>query len=46
MRQIGNAVPVDLAQLVANDVAEHLNKVRLARDVHVRLSDDRLESAR
>lgn len=27
MRQIGNAVPVKLAELVAHDVAEHLNKV-------------------
>ena len=29
MRQIGNAVPVDLAALVANDVADHLNKVTI-----------------
>ena len=28
MRQIGNAVPVKLAELVARDIAEHLNKVR------------------
>lgn len=27
MRQIGNAVPVKLAELMARDVAEHLNKV-------------------
>jgi DNA (cytosine-5)-methyltransferase 1 len=27
MRQIGNAVPVKLAALVARDIAEHLNKV-------------------
>jgi DNA (cytosine-5)-methyltransferase 1 len=45
MRQIGNAVPVDLAELVARDVAEHLNKVLIARDIHVRLSHDRLEAA-
>src|SRR5262249_9190687 len=30
MRQIGNAVPVRLAELVARDVAEHLNKVTRA----------------
>jgi len=45
MRQIGNAVPVDLAALVARGVAEHLNKVLSARDVHLRLPDDRLEAA-
>jgi DNA (cytosine-5)-methyltransferase 1 len=46
MRQIGNAVPVDLAKLVARDVAEHLNKVTIARNVHIRLPDDRLKAAR
>lgn len=29
MRQIGNAVPVRLAELVANDVADHLKKVTI-----------------
>jgi DNA (cytosine-5)-methyltransferase 1 len=32
MRQIGNAVPVDLAKLVAQDVAEHLNKVTIGKE--------------
>jgi DNA (cytosine-5)-methyltransferase 1 len=45
MRQIGNAVPVELAELVARDVAEHLNKVLIARDLHLRLPHDRLEAA-
>lgn len=31
MRQIGNAVPVKLAELVARDVADHLNKVKLGK---------------
>lgn len=33
MRQIGNAVPVDLAKLVAGDVAEHLKKVTFGKSV-------------
>lgn len=45
MRQIGNAVPVELAELVARDVAKHLNKVLIARDLHLRLPHDRLEAA-
>lgn len=31
MRQIGNAVPVKLAELLARDVAEHLNKVKIGK---------------
>jgi DNA (cytosine-5)-methyltransferase 1 len=45
MRQIGNAVPVTLAELLARDVAEHLNKVLVARNVHLRLPRDRFEAA-
>ena len=36
MRQIGNAVPVDLAQLVAGDVAEHLKKVTIGEKAETR----------
>jgi DNA (cytosine-5)-methyltransferase 1 len=32
MRQIGNAVPVKLAELVSRDVAEHLKKVTTGKD--------------
>lgn len=32
MRQIGNAVPVKLAELVARDVADHLKKVELGEE--------------
>ena len=32
MRQIGNAVPVKLAELVSRDIAEHLNKARVGND--------------
>lgn len=31
MRQIGNAVPVKLAELVSRDIAEHLNKVLVGK---------------
>ena len=33
MRQIGNAVPVDLARILASDIAEHLKKVRIGKEV-------------
>jgi DNA (cytosine-5)-methyltransferase 1 len=33
MRQIGNAVPVDLAKLLARDIAEHLKKVPSGKEV-------------
>ena len=38
MRQIGNAVPVKLAELVSRDVAEHLNKVTIGKTSTVQSS--------
>jgi DNA (cytosine-5)-methyltransferase 1 len=46
MRQIGNAVPVKLAELVARHVAEHLNKALSARHLHLRLPHNSLAAAR
>lgn len=40
MRQIGNAVPVDLARLLANDIAGHLKKVTIGKEADKNHSND------